>query len=440
MKKVFAIVMVLALTMALTSAALAQVPAPGGPFNSAFRVQNLETTNAMCSYSFFDASGVEAFGSDPETVAPGDSLYVYVPGVVGLGSGSYSAVVSCDKKVAAVTNFSDADSGASHEGITEPAMEWFAPGIYNNFYSYYSNVVVQNASAGPVDITVEIFAPGNPVAVATQTETAVPANAAVSFSQEGLAGLVTNQFYSAKISGTGNIAPIVNIYGKGTVDNQLYSYNAFKSGSLVAYAPIIMNKYYTYDTSLVIQNISNVPAAVHVEYTDGTETDHTIQPGAAESLYTPAILPAGNTLYGATVTSDQEIVVLVNQSNANNRAASYIGFSEGTSEMRAPIVMKNYYTYDSSVVCQNIGGAATTMSIAYAGIAGQTTSPSIAAGQVHQFYQPNDPLLAGVDPNWISSATVTSGGTIICVVNQDNIPALAGVVHDQLYSYEGIAP
>jgi hypothetical protein len=432
--------MVLALTLALTSAALAQVPAPGGPFNSAFRVQNLEASDATCSYSFYDSSGTSAFDSTPETVAPGDSLYVYVPDVSGLGSGSYSAVVSCDKKVAAVTNFSDADSGASHEGITEPAMEWFAPGIYNNFYNYYSNVVVQNASGGAVDITVEIFEPGNATPVATQTEDAVPANAAVSFSQEGLAGLVTNQFYSAKISGTGNIAPIVNIYGKGTVDNQLYSYNAFKSGSLVAYAPIIMNKYYTYDTSLVVQNIGDAAAAVTVTYIEGTVDNYTIQPGAAESIYTPSILPAGNTLYGATVESDQPIVVLVNQSNANNRAASYTGFAGGSGEMRAPIVMKNYYTYDSSVVCQNIGGAATTMTIEYAGIATTTTSPSIAAGQVHQFYQPNDPALAGVAPNWISSATVTAGGTIICVVNQDNIPSLAGVVHDQLYSYEGIAP
>ncbi len=130
----------------------------------------------------------------------------------------------------------------------------------------------------------------------------------------------------------------------------------------------------------------------------------------------------------------------MNQSNGNNRAASYTGFAVGSGEMRAPIVMKNYYTYDSSVVCQNIGGSATTMTIAYAGITGTTVSGSVAPGGVWQFYQPGDPLLAGVPVNWISSATVTSPGTIICVVNQDNIPAQAGQIWDQLYSYEGIAP
>ena len=46
MKKVIAVTIVLALTLAMASAALADVPAPGGPFSSAFRVQNLETTAA----------------------------------------------------------------------------------------------------------------------------------------------------------------------------------------------------------------------------------------------------------------------------------------------------------------------------------------------------------------------------------------------------------
>ncbi len=85
MKKVFSVIMVLALTLAFASAAMAQVPAPGGPFNSAFRVQNLEAADASCQYSFYDAAGINAFTSSPETVAPGDSLYVYVPDVSGLG-------------------------------------------------------------------------------------------------------------------------------------------------------------------------------------------------------------------------------------------------------------------------------------------------------------------------------------------------------------------
>lgn len=444
MKKAFSIVMVLAITMALATAALAAVPAPGGPFNSAFRVQNLETTQAQCSYSFYRADGTTAFTSSTTPVNPGDSLYVFVPNLTTLASGSYSAVVSCDRKVAAVSNFSDADSGASYSGVDAPGTVFYAPGIYDNYYNFYSNIVVQNAGSAAVNITVDIFAPGSSTPVKTQTATNVAANASFSFEQEGLPELANNQFYSAKITGTGPIAPIVNIYGLAAAANQLYSYNPFAAGSTTAYAPVIMNGYYGYNTALVIQNIGASSAAVTVAYTNGTTANYNIAAGAAQSIYTPAAgIPAGNTLYGATITSTnaQPIVVLVNESNGYNRAASYTGFPSGSTEVRAPIVEKRYYGYNSSVTCQNVGGAATTMTISYAGVAGTTTSPSISAGATHLFYQPTDPALAAIVNNWISSATITAAQPIVCVANQDiNEGTGAVTVMDQLYSYNGIAP
>ncbi len=346
MKKGLSLVFILVLILSLTSSALASVPAPGGPFNSAFRVQNLETASAQCVYEFFDSAGAVAFTSTTVSVNPGDSLYVYVPDL-SITQGEYSAVVSCDRKVAAVSNFSDANSGASYSGVSELDDTWYAPGIYDNYFNYYSNITVQNATAAGVDVRVEIYAPGNAVPVKTQTATNVPASAATSFEQEGLTELANNQFYSAIIKGfvTGTttpalIAPIVNIYGRSTADNQLYSYNAFASGSTTAYAPVIMKNYYGYNTALVVQNIGTVNASVEVRYTNGTLTTHTIAPGAAASLYTPDVagLPSGNTLYGATVSSTnaQPLVVLVNELNGYNRAASYSGFAAGGTEVPRP--------------------------------------------------------------------------------------------------------
>jgi len=444
MKKLITLIIVLALSLALTSAALADVPAPGGPFNSAFRVQNLETTAAKCSYVFYDSTGTARYTSGTANVNPGDSLYVYVPDLTTVDPGSYSAVVSCDRKVAAVANFSDADSGASHSGISDPGTTWYAPGIYDNYYNFYSDIVAQNAGANPVDITVEIFEPGNATPVYSNTQTGVPGFASATFEQEGLAELANNQFYSAKITGTGNIAPIVNIYGRAGFDNQLYSYNPFKSGSTTAYAPVIMNNFYGYFTALVIQNMGSATANVTVSYTNGDTSNVNIAPGAASTLLTMNELPAGNILYGATIesTNAQPIVVLVNESNLYNRAASYSGFSAGSTEVRAPIVMKRYYAYNSSVTCQNVGTAATTMTINYAsGASGPTTSPNIPIGGTHLFYQLTDPNLSAAPPNYISSATITAGQPIVCVVNQDrNEAPQVTQVMDLLAAYNGIAP
>ncbi|HID64257.1 MAG TPA: hypothetical protein EYP49_16180 [Anaerolineae bacterium] len=346
--------------------------------------------------------------------------------------------MSCDQEVAAVVNFSDPDSGASYSGVTEVADTMYAPGIYDNYYNYYSNVVVQNASGGTIDITLEIYEPGNPTPVYTDTRTNVPANGFVNFEQEGLTQLADNQFYSAKIIGTGNIAAIVNIYGKGPYDDQLYSYNPFSSGSTVAYAPVIMNAYYGYNTALVIQNMGTSDAQVTITYSEGTVKNTTIAPGAADSRYTPLEGLATGLLTGAKIecTNGQPIVVLVNESTDKNRAASYSGFAAGSTTVRAPIVMRRYYKYNTSITCQNIGTADATMAISYGGIAGTTTSPSVPMNGIYMFYQPTDPLLTD---NFIGSATITSAENIVCVVNEDmNEPPERDQIMDQLYAYNGI--
>ncbi len=438
MKKTLAILLVLILSLTLVGIASADAPAPGGPFSTAFRVQNLGASDADCSYTFYDALGSAEYTADTgaNPVAPGDSLYVYVPDLT-LDSGSYSGVVSCSEPVAAVANFSDADSGAAHAGVAAPGTTWYAPGIYNDYYDFYSNVYVQNATGSAVDVTVEIYEAGNATPVATQTATDVPAYASATFEQEGLAGLDAGETYSAKITATGNVAPIVNIYGLDTVDNQLYSYNPFTAGSFTAYVPLVMNNYYGYNTSVNIQNIGTGEAAVTVTYTDGTVDNYSIGSNAAVSLYTPNILPAGDVLYGATITSDEPIVVLVNESTGYNRAASYTAFAGGSTEVRAPIVMNNYYAFNTSVTCQNIGADDTDMTITYSDSAATSTGTDIAVGDTHLFYQPADGLADG----YIGSAVITASENIVCVANEDmNMAPEATTIMDQLYSYEGIAP
>lgn len=436
MKKL-AVFVAIALLLALPIVAIAATP--GGPFSSAFRVQNLSTSVANCVYTFYNASGAAVYSSASSTINPGDSLYVFTPSVSGLPNGEYSGVVSCDQQVAAVVNWSDPNSGASFEGVdsADTATTLYAPGIYDNYYNYYSNIYVQNSSSSPINVTVQIFAPGSSSPVATQTFNNLAANASRLFEQEGLAQLNQNVAYSAKIVATGNVAAIVNIYGRAVADNQLYSYNAFKAGSTKAYAPVLMSNYFGYNTSLNIQNLGASSTPYTVTYGTGVVRTGTIAANSSVSLYTPNNgVPAG-TLTSATIQSGgQPIVVLVNESNVYNRAASYTGFSTGNTKSRAPIVMKAYFNFNTSVTCQNLGASATTMTIDYANTPGTTSSPSIQPGKTHLFYQPSDSNML----NGITSATITSGQPIACIVNEDtNTPPLSTTVIDNLYAYEGIA-
>ena len=438
MKRWLVVVIALVLLALATGAVLAVAPAPEGPFNTAFRVQNLGSADATCVYEFYDATGSVAYTSASETVGVGDSLYVYVP-TVGVADGQYSAVVSCDQPVGAVVNFSDADSGASHNGIAsgEVGTTWFAPGIYDNYYDFYSNIYAQNTTNAPITITVEIYESGATTPVLTQTQTNVPPYAAVVFDQSGQAALQDDVAYSAKISAGGDIAVVVNIYGEGGFDDQLYSYNPFASGSTTAYAPVIMKNYYGYNTSLTVQNMGSSTTMVTVTYGTGVTETASVAANASHLFYTPASPLSDGTLTGATVQSDgQPIVLLVNESNSKNRAASYSGFATGSTTVRAPIVMRRYYNYNTSITCQNVGTVTTTVTIAYGGVSGTEEITDVAPGGTAFFYQ----LLSNlIGDNFIGSATITATQPIICVVNEDmNEPPQANQKMDQLYAYDAI--
>lgn len=438
MRKSVLIIAALVLLMVVPTAVSAVAPAPGGPFNTAFRVQNMSDQEASCSLGFYDSAGTEALSVDLGPIPVGQSAYVYVPDVPALAGGLYSGVVACDRRASAVVNFSDPDSGASYSAIMggEAHSILSGPGVYDNYYGYYTSVTVQNASKAPTDITIEIYEPGDPTPVYEETASAVPSYGSVSFNQEGLVELAENNYYSARLIAEGQIAGVINIYGRGPNEGQLYSYNPFAEGANQAYAPVIMNDYYGYNTALVIQNVGTSDATVTITYGDGTVKMTNIAPGAADSRYTPAEgLPTG-LLTGVKVESDEPVVLLVNESTATNRAASYSGFAGGSEIAQAPIVLRRYYDYNSSVTCQNIGTEATVMSIAYGGVAGTTDSPPVQPNEIHMFYQGDDPLLSD---GFIGSATVTADQSIVCVVNQDkNEPPHLFQIMDMLYAYNGV--
>ncbi len=442
MKKFLVIVIVLVLALGTFGIAYAATPAPGGPFSTAFYIQNLTSVDETCSYTFYNATGGVAYGSTTFTVSANANYEIYTPSITGLASGSYSGVITCDQPSEAIVNFSDTDSAGSHNGISAPATTWYIPNLYNNYYTFYSNVYAQNTTGAPVNITLEIYGPdpsnpANSIMVYTDTKTNVPASASVVFDQVGLSQLLANKPYSGKITATGDVAPIVNYYG-GPGNVQLYTYNPFVSGATKAYVPALYSNYYGYNTEMRVQNVGAGTATVTITYSNGQTTNTTIQQNSGQSFFTPNILPAGKTLYSAVVTSDQPIVVVVNESSAGNQAATYNGLMAGSATVNVPAVMKNYYGYNTDVTCMNMGTVNTDVTITYKilGVVStyQTTKTGIAAGQLVNFYTPTDAALASASTtNKKISAIVTSTGSqpISCIVNESHSTNPG----DVLYSY-----
>lgn len=431
MRKTF---FVLALTVALLVAVVpvsAQVPAPGGPYNTGFTIQNLETQAATCVFSLYDATGAAKYTSGNLTVPQGGSYFTYV-GSLSVASGQYSAVVSCDRQVAAVANTTGSNNASSYSGIgsTQTATTLYAPGVYKNYAGYNSNIVVQNTTGSPINITLTIY--NGSTQVDTETRSNVPANASVSFDQSTRTAL-GNGLFAGKITATGAVAAEVNIWNSA---GQLFAYNPFSSGALTAYAPVLMNGYFGFNTALTVQNVDTASANVTVTYSNGKTSTGTIAGGASKLFYTPNEgLPAG-WLGSAKITSTGgNIVALVNESNNVNRAASYEGFKTGGTKANAPIVLRKYFQYSTSITCQNISGSNTATNITAKYSNGVTeVKSSVPANGTALFYQPNT---TGLPDGFNGSAVISSSGQpIVCVVNENQVSNTAA--QDWQLSYDAI--
>lgn len=429
MRKLGFVLATIILMAAMAVPAAAQVPGPGGPYNSAFTIQNLEATAASCVFSLYDSAGNADYTSAAVTVPASGSYFVYVGGL-SIASDRYSAVISCDRQVAAVSNFTDATSAASFSGVssTETATTLYAPGVYKNYYGYMSNVVVQNTTASPINITLEIYLPGSSTPLTSSTATNVPAYASTVFDQSAL---TTNGIFSAKVTATGAAAAVVNIWNTA---GQQFSYNAFAAGTTTAYAPVLMNNYYGFNTALTIQNLSNSATNVTVTYSNGKVSTASVAANSSRLFYTPNEgLPNGFIGSAKVTSSGGQVVALINESSTANRAASYSGFTAGGTTVSAPIVLKAYYGYSTSITCQNIGMASTNITVNYSN--GATETLAAAANGTALFYQPN---LATLPNGFNGSATISASGgqSIVCIVNENQVTNPAA--QDWLLSYNSI--
>jgi hypothetical protein len=428
--------LVLAVVFALVVSAVpvfAQVPTPSGPFTSAFTIQNLTSTAANCVFSLYDSTGASIYSSANIAVSANGSYFVYVGNISGLTSGQYSGVISCDQQVAAVANTTGPSSAAAYMGLNSDsaAVTSYTPGIYKNYYGYYSNVVVQNTTSSAVNATLHIFSGATEVMSKTKS---INANAAVAFDQNNATdfGSLANGIYSGKITATGAVVGVVNIWN---AQGQFFEYNPFTVGGAHAYVPVLMNNYYGFNTALTVQNLDPINTApVTVTYSTGHQSTFTIPGGGSHLFYTPNEGLASGFLGSATVQSGGgSIVALINESSNTNRADSYAGFTQGFNTANAPVVLKTYYNYSTSITCQNVGGSTTTIRATYSN--GAHTDVSAGTGQTALFYQPN---VTGLPSGFNGSAVISSSpaSPIVCVVNENQVSNAAA--QDWLLTYDAV--
>lgn len=408
---------------------------------SSFTVQNISGDSAQVSVTFIAENGttytptqLDAGGSvaNPFTLADGASQQVYVPNIPEsmLPSGRYAVEIASTGQIVAQAGVAGTGTrrfSGSYVGFSSGSTTTYLPSIAFNFYGWYSMISVQNVGTGPADVTVTLTCAGGGTGTLTQSD--IPQKASYTWALKnvtptGFSGSTVCDG-SAEITSDQPIVAVNNQNNPGS--GATNTFEAAPAGADTVYIPNLSNDYYGWNSALTIRKLGSGNTTVTVAYDDGDPDDVFTLTDASPSmkLYMPTYHTQTGR-FGAVVTSSggMPLLAIVGTTRASvgwSGATSGILAGTGTEEVAIPNVAKNYYGWISAINCQNVGSAATTLRVEYAGYSASAyNTASLASSASIQIQVFNESFLPD---GWQGGATVkanTTGAEIACTVGNSN--------------------
>jgi hypothetical protein len=406
-------------------------------YTAGVQVQNLEASDAQIQIVFYGASGAAESNPTADTI-PASGSKTYFPLSVAAGFNG-SAVVSSDKRVAAVVNVlgNGGAAGASYVGFSEGATSINIPLLMKNNFGYDTFFRVQNAGANPANITVN-YSDGT-----TASASNIAPGASATFNQASEASHPT--VFAAKVTSNEPIVATVIEEDAKT----MFAYNAFTAGAKNLVLPLVNANNSGILTGIQIQNAGTAATNVTLSYSPAgagaacSETQ-SIAPGASATFALDAFAKSvagedcanGATFVGgarvSANTGDQPLVAIVNQVLPGTFGEAYGGFDgdKATDTVVFPLVMDRNFGYYTGFNVQNVGTAAATVNCTFTGTS-YSVSKTLQPGEAMNDLQNNKIANA-----YVGSGTCTggAGSKIVGVMNE--VSSAAGV--DSLLVYEGI--
>jgi hypothetical protein len=394
-----------------------------GVFNSSLTLQNPTGTDAIAAVNFIGGNGAPALANPLSVVVPGNgSALVYVPNVVGLADGRYSAVVDSTVPLYMIANLVSAGptTSASYNGFTaaDAGTSFYVPSVYKSYVGLYtSTITVQNSDQTTAAAVTVTYKDGNGNDAGSERAT-IPPNASVTFDQANASALPAGFVGSAVVTSDRGVGATFAV--SDPINQQFSSSNGFKDGATIAYLPVLYNAYSTdqWITSFLIQNVDTTDAEIQVSYSDGRTATATIRPGASRLYYqgndgTP-LGAAGSAV--VTSTNGKKVVAIANIRNQAGNLSAYNGFTDGTKAVNLPVIYNNYSSlgWTTSFTIQNVDTVPTNLTVTFSD--GTTVRRNnVLPGRSELFYQPND----GVPNGFNGGVSVASSqAKVVGVVNE----------------------
>ncbi len=445
--RIIALIAIVAMLFGLVGTAAAQL---GDTDISSFTVQNIDSTSATVTISFYAEDGtvttptvLNSGKANPFTLAPGESWEVYVPGIPSsqLPNGRFSVVISSTAEVVGIANLVGQGSinfNGSYSGFSSGGTTFYLPAAVFNYFGWYSLISVQNV--GPSDANIDLTITCSNGTTGTLSATGVKQFASHHFDLETTtpSGFTSGTSCNGSAKITSN-QPIV------AVDNQTLptggntqSFSGVMTGYAKLYAPALYNNYFGWNASLNIRKLGTGNTTVTVSYSDGGSSTCNLtdaQPGCL--LYIPSEHPATG-YFGATIQASpsMNLIAVVNAANGS-QAQTYNAIGTGTGTVGIPSVMKSYFGWNTSFTCQNISSStSTSLNVKYDGYSSNAyNTPSLAPGATWEKVTSSESFLPSGFQGGATITANTVGANISCIVNFNNGTQMGSTLGDWSMSY-----
>jgi len=351
-------------------------------FQTAITYQNISTSNAVVTFSFYNEKTASAVVVTRNLNAnAGASLAVgSLTGSEALPSNFLGSAIlgSSQPVVATLVQLPQPSTGAVRNrpmsnGFSSGSSQVLLATVLKGAFNTNSKFSIQNASDGAVDITVQFFAVGQTSPALTLTESNIPVGAAKYYDMGALSGLPAGFDGSATVTAvrTGTTTP-ANIVGSVLeLQTSGVGVRAFEgvpntAAANTVYMATALCGLGGQTTAYAVQNTSNSQsAAVTVTYSNGTTQQGTIGAGGKQSFNSCNASGMPQSFSGAaTITSNGAPIVVIAKVGGAGRYTAFLGETSGSAKLALPYARWSNTKYDSgqyqraAIAIQNISNSA----------------------------------------------------------------------------------
>lgn len=429
-----------------TSSGAFQASIAAQQWNSLLALQNPNTSDSYVQVAFYDEYGGEYIPTLPggNTLAGGASWHISMADLGGqMPDGRYSVVVSSDQPLAGATwvqgqdSTSGAESHGMYLGTSQSANTAYLPSVVKGVNGYNSSLSIQNLSSSPASaITVDFYDQNGSQVGQVMPPSPIPPYASW-YLDLGTVGSLPSGYSGAAVVTSADPIVVVDSQLGGSAGYSLKTHSGVSAGATTFYAPELYDNFQGYASYVLLQNTSNQPAQVEVQYSDGMPPDGAVlnPNGSYTFAYYMGIHGAP---FNATIISDQPIVATVAVEHATGLAYTYEAFAGNATGYDLPITLKGYGSnFNTSILVYNPGATAADVTITYEGYQGEAAPHTVGPQQVGYFPTQQEGYLPS---GWNGSAAITSDQPIVALVGAFS-PQTAGnaptVIGDGQAVYRG---